>query len=520
MVVGIFLGFQSNFGNSLNAGHTLFMILSWLSFVFVNFTGVFLTSDAVSEERREGTLGLLFLTDLRGYDVTLGKFMSASLQAFYGLLAVFPILALPLLMGGVTANEFWRMILALLNALFFSLAAGIFISSLSRDPQKALHAAFLLLLFFLVLLPAIDALYFFKTKSPSDLCVSIISPLYSFSRTVAKKYEYFWTSLAFTNLLGWMFLALASYYTPRIWQEKAAGTKQESRNYNWRFGSATRRKKLRALLIDKNPVYWLLARQRWHGLILRGILVILLAVMVYWYLRDYADGKRMGFSQGFASFTSIAFQIWMASQASRFFSEGMRTGSLELLLSTPLIVPQIIHGQWLALRRLFFVPTVLALMVQLFSNLIQIRFMLSVNNGPNQEWITYHVINLIFGMVGFITPLVALAWVGMWMGLTTAKPNIAVVKTFLFVQVIPWFGVIICQLLFFKFFAPSSMYGFSIFNGVLVIAKDVAFILWARRKLHEQLRDVASLGEHGLKFRAERNPATRLLRSLSGRLFS
>jgi len=36
-----------------------------------------LTADTLSGESREGTLGLLFLTDLRSWDVTLGKLASA-----------------------------------------------------------------------------------------------------------------------------------------------------------------------------------------------------------------------------------------------------------------------------------------------------------------------------------------------------------------------------------------------------------------------------------------------------------
>ena len=42
------------------------------------------TADCLSEEKREGTLGLLFLTDLTGYDVVLGKLSATSVNAFYG----------------------------------------------------------------------------------------------------------------------------------------------------------------------------------------------------------------------------------------------------------------------------------------------------------------------------------------------------------------------------------------------------------------------------------------------------
>ena len=77
-----------------------------LAFLGCLFSGVFLTADSLSGEKREGTLGLLFLTDLKGYDVVFGKLIATSLNGFYALLAIFPVLALPLVMGGVT---FWEL---------------------------------------------------------------------------------------------------------------------------------------------------------------------------------------------------------------------------------------------------------------------------------------------------------------------------------------------------------------------------------------------------------------------------
>jgi hypothetical protein len=76
----------------------------------------------LSEEKREGTLGF-FLTDLRGYDVVAGKLLATSLQGFYALIALFPILAYALC-GGVTGLQVWKTSLALLNALFFSLSVN------------------------------------------------------------------------------------------------------------------------------------------------------------------------------------------------------------------------------------------------------------------------------------------------------------------------------------------------------------------------------------------------------------
>lgn len=98
----------------------LFGILAGTAVLYCLLAGVRSTADCLSAEKREGTLGLLFLTDLKGYDVVFGKLAATSVNALYGVLAVVPMLAIPLLMGGVAPAEFGRMALVAVNTLFFS----------------------------------------------------------------------------------------------------------------------------------------------------------------------------------------------------------------------------------------------------------------------------------------------------------------------------------------------------------------------------------------------------------------
>ena len=124
--------------NPSQAGRQLLQPLSMLAFIFAISIGVIATSDSVSEEKREGTLGLLFLTDLKGYDVILGKLVAHSINAFYALVAILPILGMPLLMGGVTLTQFLKLIVALITAVVLSLSAGIFVSTGSGLENSAL----------------------------------------------------------------------------------------------------------------------------------------------------------------------------------------------------------------------------------------------------------------------------------------------------------------------------------------------------------------------------------------------
>src|SRR5262245_17973050 len=68
------------------SGKVMFDTLSVLLFLLCLVEGVRQTADSLSKEKREGTLGLLFLTRLTGFDVVLGKLVATSLSSFYMLL--------------------------------------------------------------------------------------------------------------------------------------------------------------------------------------------------------------------------------------------------------------------------------------------------------------------------------------------------------------------------------------------------------------------------------------------------
>ena len=154
VIIGAGIFFTRPAVDPVELGKSIFLGLGGVSLAYGLIAGRLFTADCLSFEKREGTLGLLFLTDLRGHDVVLGKLAATSMKGFYGLLAVFPVLAVPLLMGGITNGEFWRMVLVLTNTCLFSLAIGLFVSALCRESRTAFAVNFFLLLFLVLAGPA------------------------------------------------------------------------------------------------------------------------------------------------------------------------------------------------------------------------------------------------------------------------------------------------------------------------------------------------------------------------------
>src|SRR4051812_38240163 len=135
-------GFALKLTTQMNMGSfakgILYSITSSVLGIYALFSGIRNTADNISSEKREGTLGLLFLTDLKGYDVVLGKLCSTAINSLYGMLAAFPILGIALIGGGITGKEFLQGSLALLNVIFFAHSLGLAISAYSINGRRAL----------------------------------------------------------------------------------------------------------------------------------------------------------------------------------------------------------------------------------------------------------------------------------------------------------------------------------------------------------------------------------------------
>src|SRR6185295_18833572 len=104
------------------AGMFILKATSYMAWGLCVFGGVNRTCDSLSAEKRGETLGLLFLTHLQGYDVVLGKLLASGLNAVMLLLGALPILSIPMMLGGVAANEMIRIPIALFTSLLLALS--------------------------------------------------------------------------------------------------------------------------------------------------------------------------------------------------------------------------------------------------------------------------------------------------------------------------------------------------------------------------------------------------------------
>jgi hypothetical protein len=480
-------------------GRYIFEGLSGLLFLYCLGHGRRSTADCLSQEKREGTLGLLFLTDLKGADIVLGKLTATSVRGFYALLAVFPVLAIPLLLGGITQGEFWRMVLVLIHTFLLSLAIGMFGSVLSRDHRRAMAANLLLLMLLIGAPPALaNAIAYAFPKHPLVRELYFTCPVYTFYLTDDKLYkltpEHFWGSLAVIHCLTWALLAGASWRLPSAWQDRPQLAKKgAARTFRemWLHGTAAKREAFRKRLLDLNAFYWLASRPRLKTLHVWTFL----GFMVVWWVFGWVIAGHYWSDPSVAVLTALllncALKGWITIEAGQPLAEARQIEAFELLLTTPLTPREMLHGQWLALRRQFFRPLLVVIGIELL-----LMWRVSRRLGDSEAVATW-----LAGIIMLLADVIALSWVAMASALTAKSHHRAIFRTVTRVLILPWalFGfVMVCRHLWHDLvlggnWNPSWQFQLSLWFA-LGLSADFIFGLSAWWKLRTRFRRLA-LGE-------------------------
>jgi ABC-type transport system involved in multi-copper enzyme maturation permease subunit len=445
LFIGLFqISFLPIFSRGAVQGGVAFGFITGFAFLLCIGAGVFITADCLSEGKRDGTLGLLFLTDLRGYDVVLGKLAAQLVHLGYALLAIIPGAALPLLLGGVTGGELWRISLALANLLVFALAAGVLASSLCREAGRAMVLTAAILLVFGLFVPLLQGMSN-AVSSTNPNWFGWASPSVAYLTAMETRYltspKAFWWALGGSHLVAWLMIATASWVIPRSWQERPKGERLD-RIVSLRElpqaapdNSPTTIARRNPELLNENPLLWLIGERRgikagvwavcalWLGIVFIGVLSVgggVIPILLW---------------VGWAGL--LALKVLFASEACRFFASTRRAGAFEFLLSTPINANQLISAQWTTLRRTFGPP----LITVVLGTGLAVAMAVAIHNSDWDDLLGASAIGLGVSAAALalqVLDFFALAWLGMWLALTMKKPQLAVGATLLYVIVLPW----------------------------------------------------------------------------------
>jgi hypothetical protein len=471
-------------------GVTLFTALAQLGFYACLLPGVLLTADCISQEKRDGTLGLLFLTDLKGSDIVFGKLVATSAHAFYGLLAIFPVMAIPLLAGGVTPGEVARMVVVLVNTLFFSLAAGMLVSAFSRWEKRAMTAAAIVIFM---------GAFGVEIPGPPFHLLSLRAGMRgAFDSAFTANPALFYGSTIWIFVLSWIFLGWACWLVPRRVEEKlepAIASDEATRLWpkaeeiTGEVAQSTGMEKLG----EGNPVEWLANRDgqtsvwMWLTIIFSG----LAWMMTHPFLKSGQGSPVFAIAAGLLFHAFLKF--WLAYDAASRFTSDRRCGALEMLLSTPLTVSEMLGGQFRSMIQRFFKPLLCVLALDLA------LFMTGFGGSaatPQEKLQSGWLLMIQFVVVAtFLIDVVAVAAFGMWQGLKTRRGGRAALWTAARVMGLPTalFSAVMFIFLFTGAMGRLSSPTPFVLLWFFISATNAALcILGALRHLREDFRELAA----------------------------
>jgi len=422
-------------GVGKNSGLLLFSFVSSALFgwaIFSSWAG----ADSISSEKREGTLGFLFLTDLKSHDIVLGKLVAAALPSFYGLLAAMPLMSICLVMGGLTFGQYAKVGLAILNIFFLGQAVGMFSSALCRERGNAMGLPLLVLLLY----PVVYGLEFrgslwlsvlFQSNNPARPFYLALSGASATSAVPG-----YWVNLLITHLQAWIFFGLAVWVLPLRWRDKPKhGGFWKPVWERWRFGSLAKRSAFRIRLLAINPILWLVCRRRlspaliWSGM---GVVAILMAI-----LSAGADtyGER-------AVFIIIPLQLMLrvgVPACAAMLEENRRNGLLETLLCcSPISVDDILDGMLLVVRRYYRWPII---------GVVALQSLMLIVLGMTRHRHSLNIDSLVFifvSMIVLIADVRAMVWLAMWTAMSNPKPRNAGATSFFCITMFPWILISLC----------------------------------------------------------------------------
>lgn len=353
--------FVWNFPNqSANGKYVLSAIHLCLALMFF-FLAPVGAADAISREKREGTLGLLLLTKLTATQVVLGKLASHLIRLFYFGFMMLPFLMIPVLMGGVAFQDFILSAVILLSIISIGVSAGLIASALLVKFGASLSWALLIAVLLTLLLGSALLTSVFLTFPnrfpdgiPAIIRVFAIAPLMMFplqARDFAGMY--IGSPWAFTFIkVGLLLLStLVLTFSVRFCARKVAqhtevaGETKRAAAFRrtfltpvlWR--EAYRRSMSRKL--DRNPLTWLEYRTAWARAARWAMLLLVVAAetMILVNMPNRYEFLALHF---LLVSVLVAFLTFKCSSS---FQLEKESGAFELLLVTPLTENKLISAR-------------------------------------------------------------------------------------------------------------------------------------------------------------------------------
>jgi ABC-type transport system involved in multi-copper enzyme maturation permease subunit len=153
------IGFSrdATLGEAAAFGLLLFQIVAFVQLLLTLFFAALSAAGAVSQEKDRRTFVLLLVTDMRDYEIVLGKMLGALLPILILLLVTAPVLAMLLLLGGIDPEQVLQAVLVLLASAVAAGSLGGLVALWRERTFQALALSVLFLVLYICLTQGLGA---------------------------------------------------------------------------------------------------------------------------------------------------------------------------------------------------------------------------------------------------------------------------------------------------------------------------------------------------------------------------
>jgi len=299
--------------------------------------------------------------------------------------------------------------------------------------------------------------------------------------------DLFITSLAINHIGGWFLLFLACFHVRRGGQDL---TTEERTSWWTRWKAPGRRNTAvrsdveeRTRRLDENPFLWLSLRRVGRLRVTQIGLALVFGIWCIGWLEGGDGWLDPILSLVFAVAFHLILKLWVAFEGGERLGADRRSGALELVLTTPVSIQGLLQGQIQGIRRMG-QGTVFVLL--LFDLLFWLSGLREASWRPG-DWLPLCVV----ATGTFLLDLHALAWTGLWTGLTARRPVMAPFFAILRVLVLPW---IVWTVLLMTPGLRRINTGWPIFYAWTIVMVGNSLFWWAysRARLLRELRALAA----------------------------
>ena len=148
---------EATLGEAARFGLLLFQIVVYVQLLLLIFFAALSAASAVSQEKDRRTFVLLLITDMRDYEIVLGKLLGSLLPITVLLLVSVPALSLMLLLGGIDPHQVIQAAVVMLTTAFAAGSLGGLVALWRERTFQALALSVLFLALYLSLTRAVAA---------------------------------------------------------------------------------------------------------------------------------------------------------------------------------------------------------------------------------------------------------------------------------------------------------------------------------------------------------------------------